>query len=126
MPRSRPLAMLTAAALAVAAGSAFSAEDGVVVARIDISPKDGSLDIDASAVAVSGSTVTGEVSIEKSGPSGNVSLRQQRTLTLAAGESGAIGRTGLSFAKGDLLEVSIVLRVGEMVVAQASSTVGSR
>jgi hypothetical protein len=88
MPRSRPLAMLTAAALAVA--------------------------------------VTGEVSIEKSGPSGNVSLRQQRTLTLAAGESGAIGRTGLSFAKGDLLEVSIVLRVGEMVVAQASSTVGSR
>lgn len=101
------------------------AADGPVIARIDISPRDGGLQVEAMAIATAATAVTGKVSIVKHGPSGNMSINQQRDLTLADGESGSIGQTGLSFGPGDILMVDIVLSVGEETIASARSTVGA-
>lgn len=120
--RRTATAAVAFSAAAMLPGNAASGEMPTALAIISIQPRDGGIEIAASALAVTAGELTGELIINRKGGSGTVSTRQSRKLDLAAGESEYIARTGVNFAKGDKLEVNVTLMKGDLLIAESSLT----
>lgn len=116
----RPTVTVALVAGAVFASNASSGEMSTALAIISIEPRDGGIEIAASALALTAAELKGEVVISRKGSSGTVSTRQSRNLDLAAGETDYIARTGVSFGQGDELEVRVTLKDGDVLVAESS------
>lgn len=124
--------MRHAAALIVGLAAVSGAVDataqggGAVVAvpSIAIEPTEAGLQITASAVGFVVAEIEGSVEIDRTGGSGTVTTRQNRTLSLSAGQSQDIARTALSLAKGDRISIRVVLRQDGRVVGKAEISTG--
>lgn len=121
-----PFFMALALALGITAGptDGARAETVTVIPVVDVEAGEGTLNISARASAVTPATITAELSIERHGPSGNVSTRQSRQLDLKAGDSGDIARTSVSFDAGDTLEVQVTLRGEGRIIGRTSLEIG--
>ncbi len=113
-----------ALALGLATPAAMAADEGIALAVIDLTPVEGSLRIEARAVAVEAADIAGELQIERSGKSGNVSTRQSTHLELASGETGRVAAVGVSYAPGDQLTITLTLRRDEEVIARTVVSAG--
>jgi len=118
-------ALLVGLAAACGAGDAVAQDGGAVATpSIAIVPTEAGVQITASAVGLGGAEIEGSVEIDRTGGSGTVTTRQNRTLKLSAGQSQDIARTALSLAKGDHISIRVVLRQGGRVVGKAEVSSG--
>jgi hypothetical protein len=123
--------MRRAAALAVGLAAACGAGDAlaqgggsVAIPSIAIVPTDAGVQITASAVGFGVAEIEGSVEIDRTGGSGTVTTRQNRTLKLSAGQSQDIARTMLFLAKGDRISIRVVLREEGRVIGEANVSAG--
>ncbi|MFI0848849.1 curli-like amyloid fiber formation chaperone CsgH [Mesorhizobium sp. IMUNJ 23232] len=118
-------ALVVGLAAACAAGDAVAQDGGAVaVPSIAIVPTEAGVQITASAVGFGVAEIEGSVEIDRTGGSGTVTTRQNRTLKLSAGQSQDIARTALSLAKGDRISIRVVLRQDGRVVGRAEVSSG--
>lgn len=119
-------ALIVGLAAASGAVDATAQGEGAVVAvpSIAIEPTEAGLQITASAVGFEVAEIEGSVEIDRTGGSGTVTTRQNRTLSLSAGQSQDIARTALSLAKGDRISIRVVLRQDGRVVGRAEISTG--
>jgi len=118
-------ALLVGLAAACGAGDALAQDGGAIaVPSIAIVPTDSGVQITASAVGFGVAEIEGSVEIDRTGGSGTVTTRQNRTLKLAAGQSQDIAQTALSLAKGDRISIRVVLRQEGKVVGKAEVSSG--
>lgn len=114
-------ALAVGLAAACGAGDAVAREGGsVAIPSIAIVPTDAGVQITASAVGFGVGQIEGSVEIDRTGDSGTVTTRQNRTLNLSAGQSQDIARTVLSLAKGDRISIRVVLREEGRVIGEAN------
>ncbi|MEI5682703.1 MULTISPECIES: curli-like amyloid fiber formation chaperone CsgH [unclassified Mesorhizobium] len=112
-------------AAACGAGGAVAQDGGAIAApSIAIVPTEAGVQITASAVGFGVAEIEGSVEIDRTGGSGTVTTRQNRTLKLSAGQSQDIARTALSLAKGDRISIRVVLRQDGRVVGKAEVSSG--
>lgn len=113
------------AAAACGAGGAVAQEGGIVaVPSIAIVPTEAGVQITASAIGLGVAEIEGSVEIDRTGGSGTMSTRQNRTLKLSLGQSQDIARTALSLAEGDRITVRVVLRQDGKIVGRADVSAG--
>jgi hypothetical protein len=117
-------AAIAAIALLAAAGAgaseAVSGQDQrVAVASISVTRTDDGLLIGGEVVALAAGHYEATLSISKSGKAGSAKTSQASTLDLAAGQTGMVAQTGLSFAPGDTLDVSLDVTAGGVVVSNS-------
>ncbi|MBZ9898141.1 MULTISPECIES: curli-like amyloid fiber formation chaperone CsgH [unclassified Mesorhizobium] len=118
-------ALVVGLAAACGAGGAVAQHGGAVaVPSIAIVPTGAGVQITASAVGLGVVEIEGSVEIDRTGGSGTMTTRQNRTLRLSAGQSQDIARTALSLAKGDHISIRVVLRQDGRVVGQAEVSAG--
>lgn len=112
-------------AAACGAGDAVAQDGGAVaVPSVAIVPTEAGVQITASAVGFGVAEIEGSVEIDRTGGSGTVTTRQNRTLKFSAGQSQDIARTALSLAKGDRISIRVVLRQDGRVVGKAEVSSG--
>lgn len=113
------------AAAACGAGGAVAQEGGIVaVPSIAIVATEAGVQITASAIGLGVAEIEGSVEIDRTGGSGTMSTRQNRTLKLSLGQSQDIARTALSLAEGDRITVRVVLRQDGKIVGRADVSAG--
>ncbi|WP_442582189.1 curli-like amyloid fiber formation chaperone CsgH [Mesorhizobium sp. ASY16-5R] len=121
----RAAALVVGLAAACSVGDAVAQDGGAVaVPSIAIVPTEAGVQITASAVGFGAAEIEGSVEIDRTGGSGTVTTRQNRTLKLSAGQSQDIARTVLSLAKGDRISIRVVLREEGRVIGEANVSAG--
>ena len=116
-------AAIAAIALLATAGAAEATSDHrqpVAIANISITPTDDGLVVGGTVIALAAGRYEAVLSINKSGKSGSARTSQASKLDLAAGQTGIVAQTGLSFAPGDTLEVSLDVTSGGVVVSNST------
>lgn len=68
---------------------------------------------------------TAEVRVERRAGAGQISMAQSRSLRLAAGETGDIARSQLSFGSGDLLDVNATVMAAGQVISRSRLTIAA-
>ncbi|WP_343313480.1 curli-like amyloid fiber formation chaperone CsgH [Brucella sp. BE17] len=118
-------ALIVGLTAACGAGDAVAQDGGdLAVPSIAIVPTEAGVQITASAIAFGVTEIEGSIEIDRTGRSGTVTTRQNRTLKLAAGQSQDIAKTALSLAKGDRISIRVVLRQEGRVVGKAEVSSG--
>ena len=92
----------------------------VAVADISITRTDDGLVVDGKVLALVAGRYEAILSINKGGKSGSAKTSQASRLDLAAGQTGTVAQTGLSFAPGDTLAVSLDVTSGGVVVSNST------
>lgn len=118
-------ALIMGLAAACGAGEAMAQDGGAVaVPSIAIVPTEAGVQITASAIGFGAAEIEGSVEIDRTGGSGTVTTRQNRTMKLSAGQSQDIAQTALSLAKGDRISIRVVLRQDGRIVGKAEVSSG--
>jgi uncharacterized phage protein gp47/JayE len=114
--------MLLAAA-AVGLSAPAVSQDRAAEGSVSIEAIDGSVVVTGSATAVTAGTYDVALSVIKEGTSGRAATRQGNAVTLAAGETQAVGRMGFNLQRGDALSATIEVSQNGIVVSRSSSEV---
>jgi uncharacterized phage protein gp47/JayE len=114
--------MLLAAA-AVGLSAPAVSQDRAAEGSVSIEAIDGSVVVTGSATAVTAGTYDVALSVIKEGASGRAATRQGNAVSLAAGETQAVGRMGFNLQRGDALSVTIEVSQNGIVVSRSSSEV---
>ncbi|GLQ37356.1 hypothetical protein GCM10007908_09760 [Rhizobium albus] len=114
--------MLLAAA-AVGLSAPAVSQDRAAEGFVSIEATDGSVVVTGSATAVTAGTYDVALSVIKEGASGRAATRQGNAVTLAAGETQAVGRMGFNLQRGDALSATIEVSQNGIVVSRSSSEV---
>jgi hypothetical protein len=103
-----------------------AAEEGAAIALVSVTKSRDGIEIAGRALALTDVTISGAMTISRKGSSGSVSTKQGRQLKMTAGETADIAKVGVSYKPGDLLDVTLVLKEGDQVIAQSSVTTPAR
>jgi uncharacterized phage protein gp47/JayE len=114
--------MLLAAA-AVGLSAPAVSQDRAAEGSVSIEAIDGSVVVTGSATAVTAGTYDVALSVIKEGISGRAATRQGNAVTLAAGETQAVGRMGFNLQRGDALSATIEVSQNGILVSRSSSEV---
>lgn len=125
MGRLQTIVLAGLTAIASALPAMAGDEQMSALPTIILSNSEGSLSVEAGVLALADGKVDGQMSLDRSGPSGTVSTRQGRSMELAAGESATISQTGISFSPGDTIEISVILTVDGTVIGEANMRAGA-
>lgn len=113
--------LLAAAAVGIAAPAV--GQDRAAEGSVSIEAIDGSVVVMGSATAITAGTYDVALSVIKEGISGRAATRQGNAVTLAAGETQAVGRMGFNLQRGDALAATIEVSQNGILVSRSSSEV---
>lgn len=120
--KSMSLVLSSAIGMAVLAPMAAHAGSAIAIIHVDTT-KDG-IRVVGQALALADAKISGELSVSRKGASGAVTSRQGGELDIAAGQTADLAQIGVSYNKGDLLEVRLVLSERGSIVSVTTLKTG--
>lgn len=118
------MSLVLASALGMAMLAPMAARAGSAIAVIHVAATKDGIRVVGQALALADAKITGELSVSRKGASGSVTSRQGGELDIAAGQTADLARIAVSYGKGDLLEVRLVLTERGSIVSVATLKTG--
>lgn len=112
-------------ASSLAAGPAVAADRVLAIPVIDVESSDGVLTVTAVVNGVEPGTVTGIMTLERTGTSGSVTTNQSQELEVEPGGRYVVATNAISFASVDVAEISLQILQNGTVSSEARLTVNA-
>jgi hypothetical protein len=116
--------LLWSSLVGLAAIAPVPAMAGSAIAVISVTPTKDGIQIVGQALAMVDAKISGELSISRKGQAGSVTTKQGGELSIQAGRTGDVARVGVSYQKGDLLDVVLILKQDGVVISETTLKTG--
>lgn len=118
------MSLVLSSVLGMAAMAPMPADAGSAIAIIHVAATKDGIRVVGQALALADAKISGELSVSRKGASGSVTSRQGGELAITAGQTADLAQIGVSYSKGDLLEVRLVLTEGGSIVSVTTLKTG--